>query len=201
MTPDGRGSVKQSILVIDDEPQVLTLLEQILRAEGSYDVTTVSNPLEVPRLLEKKIYDLIITDLGMPGLDGMEILRMVQEQERFEKVVVITAFGSMDSVSTALTLGAFDYIIKPFRKQQLLNTVERSMTCQSMHREALSLAAIVETEPFEEAEAAFRREYVRRLSERHGGDMPTMSKESGVEVKVLIDWAGGAAGLSGSREE
>lgn len=175
----------QSILVVDDEPQMLRILERILREEPSREIVTESNSLEVPRLLENREYDLIITDLRMPGLDGMDILRMVKARERFEEVVMITAFGSLETVTEALSLEVYDYITKPFRKEQLTTTVSRALRCQSMRREALQLMSIVEREPFADAAGAFRKEYIRRLAERAGNNRAVMARRSGLTEQEL----------------
>ena len=70
--------MKQSVLVIDDEISMLKLLERIITEKTPYQVETTNNSLEVPKILEKKQYDIIITDLKMPGIDGMDILRLVK---------------------------------------------------------------------------------------------------------------------------
>jgi two-component system response regulator HydG len=156
--------MRQSILIVDDEPPTLDLLGRILRDKTSYDVTTESNPLEVPRILERKQFDLLITDLGMRGMDGMRLLELVREQERFEEVVIITAFGSLDSVLEAVGLRVFDYLIKPFRKSQIVGVVERAMKRQRARRADARLRAICELRPYEQAERAFRDEYRQRQS-------------------------------------
>jgi DNA-binding NtrC family response regulator len=171
--------------VIDDEPQMLRILERILREEPSREVVTESNSLQVPRLLENREYDLIITDLRMPGLDGMDILRMVKAGERFEEVVMITAFGSLETATEALSLEVYDYITKPFKKEHLTTTVSRALRCQRMRREALQLMSIVEREPFADAAGAFRKEYIRRLAERAGNNRTAMARRSGLTEREL----------------
>jgi two-component system response regulator PilR (NtrC family) len=100
----------QRILAVDDELHMLTLLERIITEKTPYQIVTTNNALEVPALLEKSQFDLIITDLKMPGLDGMDILRLVREQGRPEEVIIITAFGSLESAIEALSRKVFDYI-------------------------------------------------------------------------------------------
>jgi DNA-binding NtrC family response regulator len=188
--------VKQSILVIDDEPQMLGLIERILREEASLEVLTESNSLEVPGILENRNFDLIITDLRMPGLDGMDILRLVKAKERFEEVVIITAFGSLETASEALALDVYDYITKPFKREQLTGTVSRALRCQRMKREALTLMEVVEKEPFTAAREAFRMEYIRRLAARSGGDLAVMAERSGLSEQEIS-----ASGRGGGKDE
>ncbi len=172
----------QRILSVDDEPHMLKLLERIISEKTPYHVTTTSNSLEVPSLLEQNSYDLILSDLKMPGLDGLDILRLVKEKERFEEVVMITAFGSLETAIEALSLGVFDYITKPFKKEQILFTINRAMRWQSMKREASEISKIFEREPFQTAQDAFEKEYLRRLSERCDGDNKAVAERSGLPL-------------------
>jgi len=175
----------QSILSVDDEPHMLKLLERIITEKTSYRITTTSNSLELPALLEQNTYDLILADLKMPGMDGLDIMRFVKEQNRFEEVIMITAFGSLETAIEALSLGVFDYITKPFKKEQLLYTINRAMRWQKMKRESSHFNNIFNTEPFQEAQKAFEQEYVRRLSERHGGDEKAMADRSGLPLEKI----------------
>lgn len=122
------------ILLIDDEPDMLVLLDRILRTKTEYEVEQTNNPLQLPKLLKKQPYDLIITDLSMPRMDGLDVVRLIQQQKRSELVVLITAFGDFDSSRAARELGVFDYIHKPFRKERILETVERAMSTQRKRR-------------------------------------------------------------------
>ena len=177
--------MKQTILSVDDEPHMLKLLERIITEKTPYKITTTSNSLEVPELLKQNTYDLILTDLKMPGLDGMDILRMIKEENRFEEMIMITAFGSLETAIEALSLGVFDYITKPFKKEQIIFTINRGMRWQRMKREATEMEKIFSLEPYEEAEKAFEQEYVRRLSERCEGDENTMAQRSGLTPEEL----------------
>jgi DNA-binding NtrC family response regulator len=175
----------QRILAVDDEPNMLRLLERIITERTPYEITTTSNSLEVPQLLERGTFDLVITDLRMPGADGLDILRTIQEQQRQEVVILITAFGTLESATEALSRGVFDYITKPFKKDQILLSVERAMRCQAARRDAARLARIVEVEPYQAARAAFDAEYVRRLSERSGGSLEEIAARSELPVETI----------------
>ncbi|MCK4775566.1 MAG: response regulator [Candidatus Krumholzibacteria bacterium] len=172
--------MNQTILSVDDEPHMLKLLERIITDKTPYQITTTSNSLEVPELLEANTYDLILADLKMPGLDGMDILRLTKEQDRFEEVIMITAFGTLESASEALSLGVFDYITKPFTKSRIITSVNRAMNCQKFKREAARMQEVIGAEPFEEALKLFEREYLRFLSDRSGGDVAAMAERSGM---------------------
>jgi DNA-binding NtrC family response regulator len=177
--------MSQRILLIDDDPPMLKQLARILDERTSYEIRTEGNSLEVPRILEQEEFDLIITDLGMPGLDGMEILRLIRSSQRFEEVVIITAFGSMGSVLEAVSEGVFDYVIKPFRKSQIVEIVERAMRFQRRKREDRQLTDICTREPYREAEPLFRREYLRRLAARAGGDPEEVARRSDLDAEEV----------------
>ena len=175
----------QSILAVDDERHMLALLERIVQEKTPYRITTESNSLKVPLILKHEGFDLIITDLKMPGLDGMDIVKMIREKNRFEVVVIITAFGSLETATEALSYGAFDYITKPFRSEQISGTIERAMRWQRMRREMERLGEIFDREPYAKAQEAFHREYLRRLAERTGGDAASMARRSGLSVDTV----------------
>ncbi len=177
--------MKQRILAIDDEPHMLKLLERIITEKTTYSITSINNPLEAPGILGTEQFDVIITDLKMPGMDGLEILRLIKEQNRFEQVIIITAFGSLESAIQALAQGAFDYITKPFKKEQIIYTVDRAMRWQQIRREAKRLNKIFELEPYEKAQQAFQLEYVRQLADRNQNDEISMAERSGLSVEQI----------------
>ncbi|MFH1723317.1 MAG: response regulator [Elusimicrobiota bacterium] len=177
----------QSILALDDEPHMLRLLERIITEKTPYRISTTDNPLELPGLLEKDTYDLVITDLKMPGMDGLDVLRLLKEKNRPEEVIIITAFGSMETAIEALSLGVFDYLTKPFKKEQIIFTVDRAMRWQRLKRSEAELSAIFDKEPFEEARASFQREYLRRLSRRAGTDVEVLSGRCGLPADIIAD--------------
>jgi len=173
------------ILALDDEIHMLKLLERIITEKTPYQIVTSNNVLELPALLERTRFDLIITDLKMPGMDGLDVLRFVKAQGRDEEVIIITAFGSLETAVEALSHGVFDYITKPSKKEQIVVTVDRAMRWQRMKQEARAGAPILDLEPYAAALRAFEREYVRRLRERHAGDPAVMLERSGLSEDAL----------------
>ncbi len=178
--------MQQTILAVDDEPHMLKLMERIITEKTPYQITTTSNSLEVPEILEKSQFDLIIMDLKMPGMDGLDLLRLVKEKERFEEVVIITAFGSLETAIEALSLGVFDYITKPFKKEQIIFTINRVMRWQQMRREATRMEGMFNQEPCEKAREAFEREYVVRLLQRCDGDPKVAAERSGLPLERVV---------------
>ena len=134
------------ILAVDDEPDMLTLIKMIVEGYSDHQVTTTNNPMEVAELLTKECFDLIITDLKMPGMDGMELLELVKKYENDSLVLMLTAFGSMASAEEAVVKGAFDYISKPFRKEQLLLAIDKAMRWREMALQIKELQGKLEKE-------------------------------------------------------
>ncbi len=179
------GLMRKQILVVDDELEILKMLERTIKEKTPYQIVTTNNSLEVPGLLEKNQFDLIITDLKMPGLDGLDILRMVKEKRRDEEVIIVTAFGSLETTIEALSLGAFDYITKPFRREQIIFTLDRAMRWQRMKGEIARVSDIFKMEPYETARRALEQEYIRRLAKRAFRDEKIMVERSGLPASVI----------------
>jgi DNA-binding NtrC family response regulator len=180
----------QKILAIDDELHMLKLLERIITDKTSFQVETLNNSLELPALLKDKEFDLIITDLKMPGMDGLDILKYVKENNRFEEVIIITAFGSLDSATEALSSGVFDYITKPFRKEEIINTINRAMLWQECKKETCILNSFFESEPLSEAIDKFRAEYIRRMLANYDNSIEETSRHSGLSIDEIRDITG-----------
>ena len=116
------------ILVVDDEPNMRTILRGLLSREG-YTVEEASDGLEALSALERcgGDYQAIVTDLRMPGMDGMRLLGQVVERYPGRSVVVITAHGTVDVAVEAMRAGAFDFITKPFDKNELRSVVQKAV--------------------------------------------------------------------------
>jgi DNA-binding NtrC family response regulator len=173
--------MEQRILAIDDEPHMLMLLERIVQEKTPYRIATTSNSLMVPELLEQAEYDLLITDLKMPGLDGLDLLHHLREKDRPEELIIITAFGSLESAIEAMSQGVFDYITKPFKKEQLLFTIDRAMRWQQLKKESRRVQQMLLLEPYDKASMEFRREYVHSLAQRTGSAIDEITARSGLD--------------------
>ncbi|HJX30595.1 MAG TPA: response regulator [Thermodesulfobacteriota bacterium] len=127
------------ILVIDDEVDMLSLIRLILTEKTDYEIITTNNPLEVSNLLNEKKFDVIVTDLKMPIMDGMDVVDAIRKQDELVPIIIITAYGSVESAEEAVKKGAFDYITKPFRQEQLLISLKRALEWYSLKKEYLEL--------------------------------------------------------------
>ena len=117
---------RKSILVVDDEKNQREILETILSGEG-YDVTTASSGEAAMKFVEARRFDLVLTDLQMTGMTGLDLLKELTNFDKSIIVILLTAHGSVDSAVDALRLGAFDYLQKPYDSEKLLDTVSRAL--------------------------------------------------------------------------
>jgi DNA-binding NtrC family response regulator len=117
---------RKSILVVDDEKSQREILEMILSGEG-YDVTTASSGEAAMKFVESRRFDLVLTDLKMTGMSGLDLLKELTNYDKSIIVILLTAHGSVDSAVDALRLGAFDYLQKPYDSEKLLETVSRAL--------------------------------------------------------------------------
>jgi DNA-binding NtrC family response regulator len=112
------------ILVVDDEKDIRRALEFVLTREG-YTVETASNGLDAVYKIKNDNFALVITDLRMEGMDGFEVLRNTQETDSSIPVIIMTAYGSIESAVDAMKKGAVDYVVKPFIHEELKLTIKR----------------------------------------------------------------------------
>jgi DNA-binding response OmpR family regulator len=121
------GEVRGRILVIDDELAIRLTVGEILRRAG-YDATAVASGEEALELIQLQPFDLALIDLVMPGMDGAELMRCLQEVAPDTVMIVLTARGSMETAIEAIRLGAHDYLTKPCDERLLKQCVETGLT-------------------------------------------------------------------------
>lgn len=129
----------EKILIVDDEPDMLRLLSMMLKSKTAYDVTTTNNPVEALELAKKNKFDILITDLKMPGLDGIELLNAVRSFDPDIPIIIITAYATAESAAEAMEKNAFDFITKPFRKEQIIFTIDKAVRWLTTQRENKAL--------------------------------------------------------------
>jgi DNA-binding NtrC family response regulator len=121
-----KAIAKKQILVVDDEEDVRRALKEVLRREG-YSVQVAADGVEAMALADASRFDVVFTDLMMPRCDGRELLGRLLAREPAPRVVLITAFGDWDSYVDAITAGAFDYLTKPIRKEEIVRVAKKAM--------------------------------------------------------------------------
>jgi DNA-binding NtrC family response regulator len=114
------------VLLVDDEPSILSVLSTLLKAEG-YDVVSVLGGEKAKELLTSEEFDLMLTDIRMSPVNGVELLKLAHSERPAMSVIMLTAYGSVETAIEALKFGAFDYITKPFKVDELLITVQRGI--------------------------------------------------------------------------
>lgn len=116
----------RSILVVDDERQLLSLISDILEKEG-YTVATNPSPRAALEELQKTHYDLLIFDLFMPEIPGVELLQKIRDLRLSMPVLIMTGRPALDTARQTLELGAAQYLVKPFSHERLIQAVERAL--------------------------------------------------------------------------
>jgi DNA-binding NtrC family response regulator len=114
------------ILIVDDAPSILMLLSALLTGEG-YEVGSAKNGEEAVKLLKTETFDLMISDINMRPVNGVELLRKTRKSYPEMGVIMLTAYESMFTSDQATENGAFAYIVKPFKRAKLLETVQRGL--------------------------------------------------------------------------
>jgi DNA-binding NtrC family response regulator len=116
-----------TIIIVDDEPDLLDLLKLILTEKTNHQVLTTLDPHQAIEWCKTYNADLLISDLRMPEMEGIELLKIIKQMDHNLPLILITAFGTIESAVEAMRLKAFDYITKPFKKEQILVTVDKAL--------------------------------------------------------------------------
>ncbi len=135
--------IKPTILVVDDELGARQSLEVIL--EDDYRVLSAESGREALEVLQRESFDLILLDVNMPDMDGLEVLRRIREQDEALDVIMVSALNLARKAVDSIRLGAYDYITKPYEPEDILSTVHRAISKQKLHRELDFLRREVET--------------------------------------------------------
>ncbi len=131
-------ALKGIIHIIDDEPIIHEVLGELLTSEG-YTVELSSNGEEALKKQPEFEFDLILLDLLMPGMDGITVLKKLKKIDPSAVIIIITAYASVESAIEAMKIGAFDYIQKPFKHDELLLTIQRAISHKKLHEENVRL--------------------------------------------------------------
>jgi len=126
------------ILVVDDDPQILEVIAEVL-GEGGYTVEAAPDGTKAIKSIDAEFYDLVVTDLKMPEVDGMQVLRHVVEQSPDTMCIILTGYGTIESAVEAIKAGAFHYITKPIKSDEILMVVEKALKYRHLERENILL--------------------------------------------------------------
>jgi signal transduction histidine kinase/ActR/RegA family two-component response regulator len=202
MEPSAAGA---SILVVDDEPNVLATVQAILRQEG-YQVHAARGGDEAISAIQSAHYDLVLTDLKMPGIDGLGVLAAVRKYSPETVTVMMTGYASLDSALEAVQLGAYEYLLKPTEVPQLKMAVKRSLErkhlseIDTLYNVSLTIASRTDPDPVtisgQISDAVCRvlgisEACVIALQRQHSANCPVHFKEILAHPEVLARLARG----------
>ena len=170
------------ILLLDDDKNLLRVLSYHIRDAG-FEVTPLSLPSEALDILSDGTFDLVVTDLRMPEMDGLEFLRRLQAQNRNVPVIVLTAHGSIDKAVEAIREGASDFLSKPIEKAQLVHAIGRVLQMADLIEQNRRLAQAVESK--------FEFKGIVGSSKRFRETLEMAAQLASVETTVLIQGESG----------
>jgi len=169
------ASEKNSILIVDDSQDTLEMLQRNLVAAG-YEVRTAPGVAEAIRILDGMHVDLVITDLKMPKISGMDLIRHVRENYKETEVMMITGYATVEGAVEAIKTGAEEFLTKPFTDEELLSAVQRTL-------EKLQLRKSGQADPHQIIQAQFG---LHGESEAMRGVFSAIAKAASTPVTVLI---------------
>jgi DNA-binding NtrC family response regulator len=172
------SETKGVLLIVDDEPDMLPLLKRTISAEVHWEILTALSAREALETLARKSVDLLLLDIKMPEMDGMELLALLKESPEPPTVIMMTAYGVIDLAVEAIRKGAYDFITKPLEDTRLLLTLQKAMEYHRLLHENRDLQRRVrEKEPFKDMVGVSPA--IRNLFE-------TIRTVAGTDVTVLI---------------
>jgi two-component system, response regulator, stage 0 sporulation protein F len=122
--------MKEKILVVDDQFGIRILLNEVLQKEG-YDTYQAANGLQALEVLNDHVPDLVLLDMKIPGMDGIEILKRMKVLQPYIKVIIMTAYGELDMIQEAMDLGAITHFAKPFDIDDIRKAVAKHLKTSS----------------------------------------------------------------------
>ncbi|UCD47054.1 MAG: sigma-54-dependent Fis family transcriptional regulator [Deltaproteobacteria bacterium] len=167
----------ERILVVDDEESLRDVLKRLLSAEG-YHVSHAENGKKALALLARERFDYLLCDIRMPVMGGIELLREITSREIPGTVIMMSAFGSVETAVEAMKLGAYDYISKPFMSDEILLTLRKARERESLRRENEALR--------EEVQKAFRPEMLLYASRSMDDVVRMVEKVKDYDTTALV---------------
>jgi DNA-binding NtrC family response regulator len=165
------------VLIVDDEPRILSLLHSLLKAEGLESVPARDGS-EALQLLRSQPFDLLVTDIRMSPMDGMELFRTARTEFPEMPVILLTAYGAIETAIEAMKLGAYDYLTKPFKINEFLITVKRAIDYNQL---------VAERDQLREAlEGKYRFENIVSDSPSMHGICEVIQRVAPTDVTILI---------------
>ena len=177
----------QKIIVVDDEKSICSNVEKILK-KGNYEVVRAESADEALEKMAVDSFSLLISDIVMPGKNGLELLKLVKEQWPLTKAVMMTAYASTDTAVKAIKMGALDYIPKPFTPDELRNCVEKALDGE-LEELKKNIAGMLESKPID-VDIPFDRDEVAAQTGEAYADQISRSDIPVVEITASEDVEG-----------
>lgn len=133
-----------NVLIVDDEPSIRKTCHAFLRGAG-HDVESAESAVTALKKLQKDTFDVVLSDIAMPGLSGIELMKHIRENSPMTQVIIITGEPSLETATEAVRAGAIDYLIKPVGKQILLKTVQQALRVHNLERDNRNYRETLET--------------------------------------------------------
>lgn len=165
------------ILVVDNEKRMCESLQTLLSKVG-YEVTTVEKGEEALKKIKKDNFDLVITDIKMPRVDGLDILKAARKKDEDALVILMTAYASLESAISAINQGAYDYLMKPIEFPELKLTIQRALEKRRAEKDRIKLLAELEKKNLE---------LKKKVAELNALYKAGMSLSTTVDLKVLLN--------------
>ncbi len=185
-------SKRRPVLVVDDEASVCKSVSRILKREDLVVDEALSGK-DALELLEQGAYGVVITDMMMPGIGGLDLIRMIKERSPEISVIMITGFATIKTAVQAIKLGAFDYIPKPFTPEELASVTKRAIERMVLYEKERQQGEVVESKPGE-AERYYILEHSWALVEADGavriGMDDVFQKTAGEIVNIDLPFEG-----------
>ena len=124
----------ERIIIVDDEAEVVTSLVELLKTKG-FDVTGEIDSQKMLKRIDKEYFDIIVTDFKMPKVSGLDIAEKVKQNDIDSDVIIITGYGTMDIAIQSLKHGVYDFILKPFKYEELVHTIGKAIERKRLIRE------------------------------------------------------------------
>lgn len=180
------------VLIVDDEPEALENCRRIL-SRLSYECLTESDPVRALDVMERERPGLVLTDLRMPGLDGIGVLNAAKRLDPEVQVVLLTAYATVQTAVTSMRQGALDYLTKPFAGAELEQVVRRAFAQESRddasHPSRGEGGTDQEVASFKDAKQkmvrSFERSFLQELLKRHHGHIGHAAQAAGVDRKTI----------------
>lgn len=131
--------MRQTILIVDDHPDMTRFLERIIRSELHLETLSANSGEAALQMLDGNTVHCVLADMKMPGMDGMELLRAIRERDALLPVIIMTAYGAIETAVQAMKEGAYDFITKPFEEELLFHTIKRALEHKQLLRKNLDL--------------------------------------------------------------